>query len=48
MLPATMELGHIKNSEEAIKKDATSMAKKLAFKIEEVTMIDIVPYFRTR
>jgi hypothetical protein len=39
-----MELVHIKDMEEAVKKNSTWTAKKLVFKIDEATMIDIVPY----
>jgi hypothetical protein len=42
-----MELGHINDIDEAIKKDSTWMTKKLVFKIDEVTTrIDIVPHLR--
>ena len=39
-----MELDHIKEIEEAVKKDGTWRTQKLVIKINEVTMIDIVPY----
>ncbi len=39
-----MELDHVKEIEEAIKKDATWRTQKLVIKTDKVTMIDIVPY----